>query len=214
MLARILFVIALLGVTGWLHGRWTDRWGESADVAAAAAALPSVPMVFGDWEGRDITREESELAARSNSPQIIRQYVNRTTGTTVGLLVTCGRPSGMIIEHSPKECYKQLGFEEIGEGRKIPAGPGDARGEFYAHTFVKITPVATTRVRLLWAWGDGRGWSFPNRPRVTLSRYPVLYKIYVTRDMLSEDESLTDDPILPFLEAALPEVTAALSARQ
>lgn len=213
MSVRLLVVVALLAVTGLLHGRWTDRWGIAGDVGAAAATLPAVPLVIGDWEGRDVTRDEAPAVYRAASPQIVRRYVNRTTGAAVGLLINCGRPSGMIIEHNPKECYKQLGFEEAGEGRKVSAGPADGRGEFYAHTFVKTTSTSTTRLRLLWAWGDGKGWSFPDRPRVAFARTPVLYKLYVTRDLLSEDEPLTDDATLSFLNAALPDVTAALGGR-
>lgn len=213
MRTRVLVVVGLLVVTGWLHGRWTDRWGASADVAAAAAALPAVPLVLGDWEGREVTREESELAARATSPLILRRYVNRTTGAAVGLMVTCGRPSGMIIEHTPKTCYTELGFEEAGGGRLVPCGPADARGQCYAHTFVKATPTATTRLRLFWAWGDGRDWSFPDRPRIAFAKSPVLYKIYVTRELLAEDEPVADDPALAFLSAALPDITAALNSR-
>jgi hypothetical protein len=211
MRTRLLVLAALLGVTGWLHGRWTDRWGTAPQVRTAAAALPSVPLVIGEWEGREITREESELVYRSDAPQIVRRYVHRSSGAVVGLLVTCGRPSGMVIEHNPKTCYSELGFEEPAEGRKVPAGPPEARGEFFAHTFVKTTPAATTRLRLLWAWGDGRTWSFPERPRIAFAHAPVLYKIYVTRELLSESEPLADDPVLPFIEAALPEITTALS---
>jgi len=210
MYVRLLVIVALLGVTGWLHGRWTDRWGASSNVAAAAAKLPEVPLVAGDWEGRDITREESEVAFRSDSPQVLRRYVNRTTGAAVGLLITCGRPGGMVVEHTPRICYKELGFEEIGDGRKVSAGAPDARGEFFAHTFVKTTPVATTRLRLLWAWGDGQGWSFPDRPRVAFASRPVLYKLYVTRELLTEDEPLESDPSLDFLRDALPLLTSAL----
>jgi hypothetical protein len=213
MRPRLLVVVTVLGVTGWLHGRWTDRWGITADVRAAEAALPTVPLVIGEWEGREITREESDLVYRSDAPRIVRRYVHRSTGAVVGLLVTCGRPSGMIIEHNPKTCYTLLGFEEPTEGRKVPAGPPDARGEFYAHTFVKSTAATTTRLRLLWSWGDGPSWSFPDRPRVAFARTPVLYKLYVTREMLSENEPLADDPAVLFLEAALPEVTAALFNR-
>jgi hypothetical protein len=213
MWTRVLIVVGLLAGTGWLHGTWTDRWGASGDVAAAATALPSVPLVMGDWEGRDIAREESEVVYRSASPQIVRRYVNRTTGSAVGLLITCGRPSTMIIEHTPKTCYTELLYEEVGEGRKVtvPARPPDKSCEFYAHTFVKSTPAGTTRLRLLWSWGDGRNWSFPERPRVAFARTPVLYKLYVTRDMLSDDEPLDRDPALAFLETALPEISAALS---
>lgn len=210
---RLLVVVAILGVTGWLHGKWTDRWGTSGDVDAAAAALPAVPLAFGDWDGRAITREESELAYRSSSPQIIRRYANRSTGAAVGLLITCGRPSGMIIEHNPRRCYGDLGFEESGEGRKVTVGGSGAAGEFYGHTFVKTTPVSTTRLRLFWSWGDSQGWSFPERPRLAFAKKPVLYKMYVTRELLSEDEPLATDPALAFLEAALPDINSSLAAR-
>jgi hypothetical protein len=169
-----------------------------------------VPLVLGDWQGRDITREESELANRSDSPQIVRRYAHRTTGATVGLLLTCGRPAGMIIEHKPWACYTELGYEGIGTGRKVPIGPPEAPGECFAYTFVKTTPVATTRVRLLWSWGDGQSWGFPDAPRVAYANKSVLYKLYVTREMLSEDEPLDSDPALEFLRAGLPLITAAL----
>jgi hypothetical protein len=208
---RLFLVVALLGVTGWLHGRWTDRWGEPSFVADAASPLQTIPLNVGDWDGREITREESEVAYRFSPHQIIRRYVNRNTGTSVGVLITCGRPSSMIIEHTPKTCYSELGFEETSEGRRLSVGPPDARSEFFAHTFVKTTPVATSRLRLLWSWGDGQTWSFPERPRIAFSKIPVLYKIYVTREMLSEDEPISDDPALRFLETFLPSVNAALS---
>ena len=213
MLGRILIIVVFLALTGWLHGRWTDRWGVSGDTVAAAAALPTVPLVLGDWEGRDITREESEIANRSSSPQLLRRYVNRNSGETIGLLVTCGRPGSMIIEHNPKICYSELGFDEIGDGRRVPFTQAEKSSEFYAHTFVKTTPTRTSRLRVLWSWGDARNWSFPDRPRIEFAKLPVLYKIYVTREMLMEDEPIADDAALAFLRAALPELTAALSAR-
>jgi hypothetical protein len=210
---RLVLIVGLLGATGWLHGQWTDRWGEPSDVSAAANALPSVvPLAFGDWEGRDITREESEVVYRANSPQIVRRYVNRTTGAAVGFLLTCGRPSSMIIEHTPKTCYSELGYEEVGDGRRLQVGPNDKRSDFFSHTFIKSMPTTTTRVRLLWSWSDGRSWSFPERPRIAFARTPVLYKIYVTREMLSEDEPIADDPLLSFLETMLPHINTAPAA--
>lgn len=213
MYTRLIVILVVLGVTGWLHGRWTDRWGQSADVSVAAASLPSVPFVMGEWEGRDITREESEFVMRSDSPQIMRRYVNKTTGATVGLLLTCGRPGGMIIEHYPRQCYRDAGFTEFGDGGKLPCGPAERRGEFYAHTFLKNSPTGTARVRVLWSWSDGRSWSFPDFPRVAFGKQPVLFKLYVTRELLREDDPLTDDPAVSFLQTALPEITAAISPK-
>jgi hypothetical protein len=209
---RLLLVLALLGVTGWLHGRWTDRWGEPEAIANAAAPLATIPFSIADWEGRDITREESEVAYRASSHQIIRRYVNRNSGSAVGLLITCGRPSSLIIEHTPKTCYTELGYEEVAGGRKVSVGPPDNKSDFFAHTFIKSTPVSTSRIRLLWSWGDGQNWSFPDRPRIAFARKPYLYKIYVTREMLSEDEPINDDPIMPFLTSLLPQLQATLNA--
>lgn len=207
MYFRIAIVVALFAATGLLHGRWTDRWGTSVDVAVAAERLPAIPLVLGDWDGRDITREESEVAYRSQSPQIVRRYVNRKTGAAVGVLVSCGRPSGMIIEHTPRTCYTELGYEESGNAQN-----GKVEGaEYQSHVFLKTTPAFTSRVRLLWCWGDGRTWSFPERPRIAFANQPVLYKMYVTREMLSDDEPLAEDPVLAFLKAATPELTAALA---
>jgi hypothetical protein len=207
---RLAFLLVMLAVTGLLHGQWTNRWSEPGDVAGAANALPRVPLVVGDWDGRDITREESEVVYRTNSPQIVRRYVNRVTGSAVGFLLTCGSPGSMIIEHTPRTCYSELGYQEIVEGRRLKIAVKGEMCDFFSHTFVKSNPAATTRIRLFWSWGDGRSWSFPDRPRIEFARIPVLYKIYVTRDLLSEEEPLTDDPIVSFLETMLPQVNVAL----
>src|SRR4051812_15976297 len=118
-LRTVLAVVALAG-TGYLHGRWTDRWGPSAAIDEAAAHFARLPLSFGTWEGRDITADESETVYRSAGPKLVRRYVNRADGTSVGVLVTCGRPGGMIVEHNPRVCYGDLGFEEPRAGRTVP----------------------------------------------------------------------------------------------
>jgi hypothetical protein len=213
---RAVVVLALLGATGWLHGRWTDRWGASGDVDAAAAALAAVPDAFGEWARVDIPPQELAKVYKSDSRQVVKRYRKGGDGPAVCLLLICGRRDSMIIEHNPTTCYKDwLGFQELPGGRKVaaPTGPGGRADEFYMHTFVKpgVTP---TQLRLMWGWGDGRGWSYPDEPRVALAGAPVLYKLYATRDLApGEEQDGSPDPILlDFLTAAVPAIDAALAA--
>lgn len=214
MLTRVFFIVAILVTAGWVHGRWVDRWGPSPAAAESAASLGLLPVQFGDWVGRDISPEESQIVFKPTTPQIVRRYVNRLDGTTVCLLLTCGRPAGMIVDHTPKTCYTYFGFEEVGLGKRVavPAESGQA-AEFFAHTFVKATPAFTSRVRVFWAWGDRDTWSFPDRPRIHFAGKPVLFKAYVTREMVSDDEPIADDPATPFLRAVLPELQKCLNGQ-
>ncbi|MDB5311188.1 MAG: hypothetical protein JWO38_5390 [Gemmataceae bacterium] len=212
MWARVLVAVAILGLSGWVHGRWTDRWGAPPAVAEAAAVLPALPMTIGEWDGRDITADQSEAVYRALEHQVLRQYVHRRTGAAVGVLFTCGRAAPMIYEHTPRACYAATGFEEIGAGTRITVdgGAGPA-GEFLVHTFAKSSAASTTRLRLFWAWGDRTTWSSPVQPRFTLGRKPVLFKVYVARQLLSETEPLADDPAVRFLRALLPELQATIN---
>ncbi len=212
MYTRIVMAVGLLIAAGWLHGRWVDRWGSSQEIADAAAVFPNLPMICGEWEGRDITSEESPFAYRSQSPQLMRRYSNRLNGNAVCLLLTCGRPSCMIIEHTPKTCYNSLGYEEFGQGRRQSiALDNNGQAELFAHTFVKVTPAYTSRIRLYWSWGVRDSWSFPERPRLEFASKPVLYKLYVTREMISDEERIEDEPIVPFLKALIPELNRTIA---
>jgi hypothetical protein len=208
MWARAVIAVVLLGVAGWLHGQWTDRWGVPAVVAESAATLTQLPMTIGEWEGRDVTADESEAVYRELAPTVIRYYTHRRHGTTVGLLLTCGRPAPMIYEHTPRTCYGKTGFAETAGANRITVAPagGGPTAQFLVHNFVKESAASTNRLRVFWAWGDRETWSSPEEPRFTLGRKPVLFKVYVTRDLVSEEESVADDPAIPFMQLLIPEL--------
>ncbi len=102
-------------------------------IGSIPARLPSplsaLPMVIGNWEGRDIAIPEVVQKVAANDDFVCRLYVNRLTGQWAKLYVGfSGRPRTMI-GHKPTVCYVSAGWvwdnSERGEiscrdGSKIP----------------------------------------------------------------------------------------------
>src|SRR5437016_12926808 len=89
---------AVVVAAGFVHGFWTDRWGVSDAVAMAAASLDRVPRSFGDWQAEPLDGDQG------NVPGVVGQldlhYVNRKTGDSVSIALSCGRP-GPVCIHTP-----------------------------------------------------------------------------------------------------------------
>ena len=78
---------------------------------------------------------------------------------------------------------------------------------------VKSKAGEETRLRIYWAWNDGKGWTAPDGdPRWTFTtgrHAAVLYKLYVIRDLIGPAPSAATDPCQAFLQAMLPEMQKA-----
>jgi hypothetical protein len=81
---------------------------------------------------------------------------------------------------------------------------------------VRKRGVEETRLRLYWAWNGGDGWKAATDPRsqFSRSRYPVLHKLYVLRDLSGYAAQASeagkaggrDEVCEAFLAAFLPEL--------
>ena len=72
--------------------------------------LSTLPMLIGDWEGRDIAIPELVQKAVVNDDFVCRLYVDRLTGQWAKLYVGfSGRPRTMI-GHKPTVCYVSAGW--------------------------------------------------------------------------------------------------------
>jgi hypothetical protein len=129
------------------------------------------------------------------------RYVNRTDGTAVQVMLTRGRPGPMVIRHLPTECYVSSGFELVEQPKRyFSESPGKVADEFWVATFKKSAEVVPTIVRVYWSWtGTGR-WSTPPQPRLTFAHEHVLYKLYVVRPLLHENDELEDSPVHNFIK--------------
>src|SRR5262245_32289500 len=103
-----LVAVALVVVSGLVHGFWTDRWSTSHAPAEAAERLARVPLDAGEWQGQDLPNATRFTEAITG--QMYRRYVHRSTGSVVTVALICGLP-GPVSIHTPDVCYKAGGYE-------------------------------------------------------------------------------------------------------
>jgi hypothetical protein len=208
-MTRILPIAATLAVLiagGVVHGLWTDRWVPKPDPAAAATRFDNLPLTIGDWEGEALQVSRRDLQGLSG--YLARRYVNRDSGDAVTLALMCGRPRFVSI-HTPDVCYAANGYEVTVPSRFSPSGlPGHA--SFWMTEMVRSHAAEQSRLRVFYAWTGAGAWEAPDNPRVTFAGVPVLYKLYLLRDLPAGNQPLAGDPCLDFFKHLQPELQACL----
>jgi hypothetical protein len=207
----ILIVLSVIVLSGVVDGFWTDRWTVTEELHAATAKLATVPMTVGDWDGRSLEIDARALEIGEIAGYVRRFYVNRRTGSTVTLVILCGRP-GPLSVHLPETCYGGAGFEQAGERKKY-SDPGRPPAEFWVYRFQKREAAVPEYLRVWCSWGVAGAWRVVDTPRLEFSHLPTLYKMHVVRQLPRADEPLTDDPSLEFIRALLPELEKSLFPR-
>jgi hypothetical protein len=198
-------LVALIAC-GVVHGVWTDRWEPKPDPAAAAARFNDLPATIGDWEGEALEVSPRELQGLSG--YLARRYVNRDTGDVVTLALMCGRPRFVSI-HTPDVCYAANGYEVTAPARYAPSDlPGHA--SFWMTEMVRSRAAEESRLRVFFAWGATGEWQAADNPRVAFAGTPVLYKLYVLRDLPAGNQPPADDPCLDFFKRLQPELQKCL----
>lgn len=205
------WIAVLIGSTaliacGIVHGFWTDRWAAPVETTQAAERLHDIPLELGEWDGEEFEVKPNEAGA-GVAGCIKRRYVHRKTGTTVSLLLVCGRP-GPVSIHTPEACYGARGFL-VGVKDRYDAGGGDLLWKTDA---VRDTATEETRLRLYWGWSDGSTWTASSEARVQFARRPVLHKLYVVRELSGLNETNRNEPCEEFLTLLLPALRKSLFA--
>src|SRR3954464_5874223 len=108
---RILVIVsaaAFLVASGVVHGVWTDRWSDQADLTEAAQRLEQLPLTIGAWHGQAVTMEKDPNGGLAG--MLARRYVHAKSGKVVTLFLACGRARA-VCTHTPDVCYAGNGFE-------------------------------------------------------------------------------------------------------
>lgn len=206
VLPKLMAFLAVI-VAGLVPGLWSHRWVPSSTLSDAAARLSLVPLVVGDWEGRDLEINPRELRLTQAEGYLQRRYVHRHTGASVTVLLLCGR-AGPVSVHTPEVCYAGAGYDEVGTVTRREAA--DLAGDrFWYRRFQKAGPIPTM-LGVTYAWTATGPWEAPDNPRLSLARYPVLFKAYVVRALADPKEPSDADPTMDFLRALTPPLRAAL----
>ena len=204
MTARFLYSLSALAAvvaSGVVHGMLTDRWHASAEPVKRAARLELVPYTLGDWVGQDIETDSRQVGPIAGF--LHRRYLNRQTGTGVTVFMVCGRP-GPVCIHTPDVCYRASGYEILSQEKMTLPSEID-QGEFWTAKLRKTNSTEDYRLRIFWSWSDGIDWSIPESPRLTFARRPVLFKLYLIREMNDKAEFPDKDPCFDLFRQFLPE---------
>jgi hypothetical protein len=193
--ALAVILIATLVSVSVVHGIWTDRWVAKTGMPSPLD-LEKIPVIAGGWEGKTVEGPSAQqILADGTNNYLVRRYVNHADGALVNVLMTHGRPGPLVMRHLPTECYLASGYELVGEPKRFLSPSSDKQvDEFWVATFKKTTDVVPVTVRVYWSWSADGLWQIPERPRVTFAPYPVIYKLYVTQNLRSENEEFEGAP--------------------
>lgn len=198
--------LALTVVPAVIHGRYTNRWGPSADQVSAARQLERCPKIAGDWETRGKGVEFAPKVVRELqlSGYFGRTYVNRSDGETVSVVVMVGLP-GALSRHPPEICYGARANQRIGEPVEVEISDGDqVQHRLRMLRFREPGPIGDEFTVCYGFTVDGR-WDSPAYPRVRYGGKPLLYKMQVLFSGVGPDGSVPE-PIEDFLTQFLPVV--------
>lgn len=209
----LLAAVAILGYSGYQARSWVDREQQSAEVAVAAARLDNLPEQIGDWKGTDQELDPHEMMRAGVARGWLRRYVDQSTGSSVLILIVCGRP-GPVCVHTPDVCYQGAGYDIVEATKLDVPGPAEdaASQRFIIGRFRKANTAIPQDLEIAWAW-NGRGqWEAPEDPRLTFGVYPALYKIYLIREAGESTHRLNDPPqrVKEFLSEFLAQVNKKL----
>lgn len=204
----LILVIALITMTGVVRGKWSGRWVGAALGDAPRHRLSTIPLSVGDWNGEAVSLDERELKLARVEKSFVRRYVHRQTGDVVTVMLLGGQP-GPISVHTPDVCYRGSGFEEVGDAVSYSAG-SEGSPQFRVRAFQKQSPMPFL-IRVFYCWTVQGDWISPEFPRLAFAGEPVLYKLYLIREVARLGDVSSDDPAIRLFEALQPHIRAVLS---
>jgi membrane protein implicated in regulation of membrane protease activity len=195
----ILFALIVV-LAGIVHGRYTNRWEQSNSLNEAIANLEQVPVVIGDWSGKDVVHEPEDLQRAGIRGSVWRTYKHQQTGSEVSILLVCGR-GGPLSVHTPDVCYAGAGFKQAAPQALLKTTTDSA--SFWWAPFDKPHPLVPQRLNVVWGWSqDGAVWVAPESPRSVCAWQPAMYKLYVVHSVSPKAKD-TDPVPLEFLNELL-----------
>ncbi|MBI1829872.1 MAG: exosortase-associated EpsI family protein [Planctomycetes bacterium] len=179
---------------------------DSAQLDSAAERVAGVPLIVGDWHGRDEATDDAAFAQTGAKAYWTRQYVHQKTKESVLVILMCGRAGKMAV-HTPEVCYSGAGYSLSDQpaAQVVKDEKGEDVGGFWTARFGK----PSGHLRLHWAWNVHGDWEASASPRWQYRGEPFLYKLYVSREIGSA-KAVGPDASDAFLRQFLPVLNRTL----
>ena len=127
-----------------------------------------------------------------------------TTGKAVTFCLGCGRPGPGLHPHAGRLLRRQrLRGREAAGAFALPTSDAGHAPEFWTARFVKERDAGKTHLRIFWAWHGADRWQVADNPRLAFAGEPLLYKLYVIRELSQPDEPLEGDACVEFMQELL-----------
>jgi hypothetical protein len=192
LLAMLAAAVVLTAAPAVVHGVWSRRWADPADMAAAAKNVEDFPRQFGEWKqrGDDETMPEEALRELECKGYIDRHYVSQKLGREVTVLLMVGA-AGPLVRHPPEICYGNQANKLVQDPRDVTLTTPDSNNHTFRFLRYKNAGAASGEFSVCYGWSADGSWEVPAYPRVRFGAAPLLYKIQVlTNDAVPEDGGL------------------------
>ncbi len=191
-----------------------DRWGKpDIEAELIGQRFAQVPKEIGEWKGIDLPVDDVVKKTAGAVHYVSRRYKNSSTGQAVELWLIVGH-SRDIIRHTPNICYPNSGFRPKGSQLRHTVYYGNGKeGRFYTSKFEKEDSFVRQVQRVFWAWNHPKKnkWDAPENPRFHYGMSNrSLYKVYFTSAVMSDENTIDDNPGADFAKLMLPAIDAAL----
>ncbi|RIK73268.1 MAG: hypothetical protein DCC68_25195 [Planctomycetota bacterium] len=217
LIAACALTLGVVGVSTYYQGMATERWSNHNDseaLNAMAEKMKSVPLEFGEWEGKIIEDTPESLdgyrKARVKS-HVDLEYTHTRTGEKLRVTLVCGHRNH-IAQHTPDQCMVGAGFDKVDENMTFNAVLEDGVSlQGRTMQFMKRGEEGVINQRMIWTWTrDGR-WIGPAADnRVVFSAHPAWYKLYVTMPLAGSKTKSDADEMKPFVREFVPALTKIL----
>ncbi|MCA9235145.1 MAG: exosortase-associated EpsI family protein [Planctomycetales bacterium] len=205
LMLAVLAAVILTGVSGFVSGKLTMRWGHSDALERASQRIEQFPHEIGDWvlqAPQPLTEdaiEKLECTAYLNG-----EFVHRQTGERVTVSLIVG-PFGPMSVHTPEVCYPLAGYGALQTPQKLTIGAaGDAgENEFWTTAFAP-KELGGLPLQVYYAWYHNGHWMAPDWPRFDLGGDPALHKIQVASSYDATGKDAGAHPCYRFLIDFLP----------
>lgn len=172
--------------------------------------LSQTPLNLDEWQGssKDVDSQLFPVNVFGIGKEL--RYVHRGSGAVVHGHLVCGR-SGPLAIHVPTLCYRGAGYQPATEPQQRSITVGGKTHTFWYGEFTSNATGLPQRLGAYWAWKGGSTWEAPTSPRVSLARYPCLYKVQIVSHFPDPDRASDVDHAMDFLKAWLPLSEEALN---
>jgi len=213
LLAPLGCALALIVVTTFQQGVWSERWGAFPEMEEFGQRVKDVPMSIGDWVGKPLQEMDKKTMEMAGAVAALsREYSHRITGQTINMHIVCGRMQD-VFYHTPDRCYPAAGFSQDGALTKdtIYIGPNKTPAEFKTTKYIKSShgSKTSTALQIMWSWSADGPWQTPESPKLAYAGRRALFKIYIEHPVVPGELASQTPPGAQFAEAAMAEITKA-----